>query len=326
MGSYYAPVTVRDGRFAVAWWACGQFTWQSPRNGIFFNKRAAGDTWRTVPVEANGKQGIHVSMVDDGTNYHLAASAYQTQDFDIGYWRSTNGGDSWNVTWIVNDDSALPNYDYDPEMVVDDSGTVHVFWARKENTGGAWRIMYARRDSAAGAFDTLTLFASPAGAWQPHAAVKDDTIALVWTDYRDGNPEVYYAFSSDRGLSWTPETRLTYTPALTHHPRVVASNHGFLAVWQDMESGNWDIYAEQLVPWVGVEQDQTHDVAAKRLPTILSGQKPLGTSETGWLYSASGRRVTRIRSGANRLSHLAPGLYYFRPESGGRTVKFVLAR
>jgi hypothetical protein len=326
MGSYYAPVTVRNGRFGVAWWACGQFAWQSPRNGIFFNNRSAGDTWRSVPVRANSKQGIHVSMVDDGSNYHIAASAFQTQDFDIGYWRSTNGGDSWTVRWVVNDDSATPFYDYDPEMVVDDSGRVHIFWARKENSGGAWRVMYGRRDSTAGPFDTLALVVSSAGAWQPHAALKSDTIALVWTDYRDGNPEVYCAFSFDRGTSWTPETRLTYTPALTQHPRVVASPFGFFAVWQDLESGNWEVYGESLSPTVAVEQGRAGARTARPFPTILSRQRPLTTPEPGWLYSAAGRRVTRLRLGTNRLEGLAPGLYYFRPESGRATTKLVLTR
>jgi len=326
MGSYYAPVTVKHGRFGVAYWASGQFTWQTPRNGIFFNNRPAGDTWHALPVEANGKQGIHIAMVDDGADYHITASVYQTQDFDIGYWRSANNGDSWTVTWVVNDDTANPHYDYDPEMVVDDSGTVRIFWARKENTGGAWRIMYARGDSAAGTFDTLTLISSPADAWQPHAAMKTDTIALVWTDYRDGNPEVYYAFSFDRGLSWSPETRLTYTTALTHHPRVVASTHGFYAVWQDLESGNWEIYGEQLLPWVAIEQGRMRPAKARPLPTILNSRQLLTTPEAGWLYSAVGRKVARLRAGANRLEALSPGLYYFRPDSSRATTKLVLTR
>ncbi len=326
VGSYYAPVTVRNGRFGVAWWAAGQFSWQNPRNGIFFNNRLAGDTWRPVPVKANGKQGIHVALVDDGVNYHLAASAFQTQDFDIGYWRSTNNGDSWTVTWVVKDDSANPLYDYDPEMVVDDSGMVHVFWARKENSGGAWRVMYARRDPAAGTFDTLTLVASPAGAWQPHAALKADTLVIAWIDYRDGNPEVYYAFSFDRGSSWIQPTRLTWTSALTHHPRVAAGLYGFYCVWQDLAEGNWDIYGEQLSPLVAVRQGGGRDWATEQLPTVISRERPLTTARSGWLYSATGCRVTRLEAGANRLRNLAPGLYYFRPDSGRTTAKLVLAR
>jgi hypothetical protein len=67
-------------------------------------------------------------------------------------------------------------YDYDPELCVDDSGYVHIIWARKPNTGGAWQLMYGRRDPATEAWDTVGL-GSPTDAWQPHIACKGETLA-----------------------------------------------------------------------------------------------------------------------------------------------------
>ncbi|MBM3314898.1 hypothetical protein FJY71_03530, partial [candidate division WOR-3 bacterium] len=204
MGSWYPGLAVKNGRVGVAWWAVGQFAWQAlPRNGIFFNHRDANGTWQASPTEPSGRQAIHVSLQDDGGAYHLAASAFDGQDFDIGYWRSTNAGSSWTTLWLCQDPDGTPAYDYDPELVVDYLGWVHLFWARKPNTGGAWQVMYGRRDPGTGVFDTFRLTSSPAGAWQPHAAVKADTVMLVWIDYRDGNPEVYSTFSPDRGVSWS---------------------------------------------------------------------------------------------------------------------------
>jgi len=246
MGSYYAPVTVKNGRYGVAWWACGQFAWQTPRNGIFFNGRVPNGAWRSTPAEPSGRQSIHLAMADDGNVYHIAATAFDGEDYDLVYLRSTDAGTSWNATWVARDTASDPWYDYDPELVVDDSGMVHLFWSRKANSGGAWQIMCGRRNPATGVFDTFRLTSSTAGAWQPHAAVKGNTVALVWLDYRDGNPEVYYSYSPDRGLSWSAPERITYTEGLTQHPRVAATNRGFYLVWQDLQSGNWEIYGREL--------------------------------------------------------------------------------
>jgi hypothetical protein len=251
MGSYYTPVAVRNGRVGVAWWAVGQFDYQSPGNGMHFNNRIAGGSWRPAPVRPAGRQAIHLSLVDDGTAYHLAAAAWGGSDFDCGYWRSTDGGTTWNASWPARDSLSAPVYDYDPEMVVDDSGRVHLFWARRQNTGGIWQVMYGRRNPATGVWDTARFTGSPAGAWQPHAAMRGDTIMVVWTDYRDGNPEVYARFSPNRGAMWTLPERVSYAGALSHHPRVSATGRGFYVVWQDLASGNWEIYGRELSTYAG---------------------------------------------------------------------------
>ena len=245
MGSYYAPVTVKNGRYSVGWWACGQFT--PDTNSVQFNRRGPGGNWRSTASNALKKQSPHVSLADDGSTYHLVASCFQRQNWNIAYCRSANG-DSWGLTWVVNDPQANPVYDYDPEMVGDDSGVVHVVWARKPNVGGTWQVMYGRRNPGTGVFDTFRLTSSSAGAWQPHLARKGDTLALVWVDYRDGNAEIYAMLSSGLGRpgTWGPVERITYTDAISHHPRVAPIAQGFYVVWQDLNSGNWDVYGRQI--------------------------------------------------------------------------------
>ncbi len=246
-GSYCAPVTVRNGRVGLAWLTVGQFPWQNPRNGIFFNNRMPGGAWRGTPVEPTGRQCLHLALQDDGSVYHIGAAAWDDGDFDVAYCRSTDRGETWSTTWVVRDPAGSAHYDYDPELVTDPSGMVHLFWARKPNLNGVWQVMYGRRDPLTGIWDTVRLTSSPGGAWQPHAAIKGDTIVLVWIDYRDGNPEVYAQYSFDRGAGWSTAERVTWTDALTHHPRVMPTPRGFYCVWQDNSSGNWEVYGRELV-------------------------------------------------------------------------------
>jgi hypothetical protein len=246
MGTNYAPVTVRNGRYSTAWWATGKFSIDTLNSGMLFNNRSGGGNWRSLPVGINKNHSIHVAAADGGSAYHVAASVWQTKDWDLIYYRSTNG-DSWKVINVAKDPSGRATYDYDPELVVDDTGMVHLVWARKPNLGGAWQIVYGRLTSQTDTtWDTTRLTTSSAGAWQPHISAKGCTLALVWIDYRDGNPELYCQFSANRGLTWTLPERITHTSALTHHPRVAPLAQGFYVVWQDMNSGNWDVYGRQI--------------------------------------------------------------------------------
>jgi len=79
-------------------------------------------------------------------------------------------------------------------------------------------------------------------------------------------------------------------------------------VWQDITPGNWDIYGEQLVPWVSIKQSQTVALERAVLPTVVSRQRPLAVSEAGWLYTTAGRRAARLQGRSTRPAGLAPGL------------------
>jgi hypothetical protein len=307
MGSYYAPVTVSSGRVGVAWWAVGQFSWQSPRNGVFFNNRTPGGAWRATPEEPTGRQALHVAMQDDGSVYHLAAAAFDDADFDIAYCRSTDLGATWTTTWVVRDTIGAPTYDYDPELVVDALGTVHVFWARKQNTGGTWQLMHGRRDPGTGVWDTTRMTNSPAGAWQPHAAIKGDTIALVWVDYRDGNSEVYAQYSVDGGATWSGPERVTFTDALTQHPRVSPAASGFYCVWQDHAAGNWEIYGRGLDAGVGRDGAVTRIDAPTGTFDSLTAVTPRATFQNLGAAVASLQVFCTIRDGLGSVVYADSG-------------------
>ena len=44
-------------------------------------------------------------------------------------------------------------------------------------------------------------------------AAAGNVVHVVWTDERDGNWEVYYKRSTDGGLHWDPDYRITDDPA-----------------------------------------------------------------------------------------------------------------
>ena len=66
-------------------------------------------------------------------------------------------------------------------------------------------------------------------------ASKGDTLHVVWEDDRDGdgNGEVYYKRSTNCGVSWGPDTRLTNNDSIKYDPSIVVSGSVLRVVWSD---------------------------------------------------------------------------------------------
>jgi len=73
-------------------------------------------------------------------------------------------------------------------------------------------------------------------------AANGDSIHVVWTDERDGNPEIYYKRSTDGGQIWGADTRLTSNDSVSLEPAVAISGSNVHVVWHDLRDGNLEIY------------------------------------------------------------------------------------
>jgi hypothetical protein len=67
-------------------------------------------------------------------------------------------------------------------------------------------------------------------------------VHVVWEDSRDGFYEIYYKRSTDSGLNWGADTRLTYAPADSWLASVTVSGQVVHVVWFDQRDGNEEIY------------------------------------------------------------------------------------
>lgn len=74
-------------------------------------------------------------------------------------------------------------------------------------------------------------------------AVQGDTIHAVWVDERDGNPEIYYARSFDKGETWESSRRLTFNDSLSLYPAIAVKDSFVHIVWSDFrDDGSAEIY------------------------------------------------------------------------------------
>ena len=74
------------------------------------------------------------------------------------------------------------------------------------------------------------------------AADESSRVHVVWYDDRTGNSQIYYKRSTDGGLNWETETRLSDDAAWREHPAIAISGSHVYVVWHDSRNGGLNIY------------------------------------------------------------------------------------
>jgi len=257
MGSCASPVSVKNNRYAIAYWQIGKFSWERTQKGLYFNWRPFQQNWQEEPKRIINRNFQSFDLLDDSNYFHIIGSCLQPgdEDYEIGYWQSENG-DSWRTQWITRDTPPEIFYDFDPSLVKDDTDFLHLVWARKPNENGNWQIYYSKSiDNGYSWTPIIQITQSPSSAWKPKLIAKRDSLYVLFVDYRDNNSEIYLIRSTNRGLSWLPEERITYNNSFSTNPKGVIWNDKLLVVWQDFQAGNWDIFLERINTSVSIQKE-----------------------------------------------------------------------
>ncbi len=67
-------------------------------------------------------------------------------------------------------------------------------------------------------------------------------VHVVWQDNRNGNDEIYYKRSTDGGVTWDADRRLTNNNFKSNFPSAVAMGKTIIIVWSDLREGNAEIF------------------------------------------------------------------------------------
>ena len=94
-------------------------------------------------------------------------------------------------------------------------------------------------------FDTAISTSSQWGSWG--IASRGDTVHVVWYDKRDDNYEIYYKRSTDAGLTWGADTRLTNDLSYSRLPSIALSGSLVHIVWKDNRDGHYETYYKRSV-------------------------------------------------------------------------------
>ena len=250
--------------------------WRDLRDGNyeFYYKRSpdGGASWSADAALTNdGSYSGEMSVAVSGTAVHVVWQDDRDGNLEIYYKRSTDGGTTWGP------DVRLTNALYEsffPSMAVLGGAvpvnTVHVVWDDRRD--GNPEIYYKGSSDGGvswGADTRLTL--DPNTSWYPSVAVSGTDVHVVWQDYRDGNMEIYTKHSSDGGMSWGSDTRLTYNPSDSQRPSVAVSDSNVHVVWRESRDGNMEIYTKRSTDrgasW-GADTRLTNNSSVSETPSV----------------------------------------------------------
>jgi hypothetical protein len=211
------------------------------RNGIFVRRSPdGGQTWKQTPVpviEHATAPGIPFEdkayLVADNTrgpyagNLYVGWTEFTLTQSVILFSRSTDDGATWQKPIRISTEAGLPRDDNGAVEgftgAVGPDGTLYVVWA-----DGTHVVFTSSRDGgrtfapsrgvvpiAPPYFHITNVDRTdgfPVISIDPHGGNGAGLLYLTWSDYRNGDVDVFCSTSADRGRTWTPAVRVNSDP------------------------------------------------------------------------------------------------------------------
>jgi len=155
------------------------------------------------------------------------------------YKRSTDGGLNWGADTRLTNNTALSNY----SSITSSGSNLHVVWFDRRDAGDA-EIYYKNSTDNGDTWSAdVRLTNSLGDSYIPVVAVSGSNVHVAWYDNHDGNNEIYYKRSTDNGISWGADTRLTNNSGESRYPSIAVSGSTVHVAWSDNKGGsNYRIY------------------------------------------------------------------------------------
>ena len=267
-----------------------------------------------TPAYTAGNPSIAVGS--DGVAYlAFAGWAGPTTGTDVFFTKSANGR-TWTPPVRVNND-ATAFAQTNPSLALDSGNNISIAWV--DGRSGNQDIWFSRSTNGGQSFSPNVLVNLVTTNAQTEVRIAVDPvdpmlIHAVWTDTRvAGNPDIYYANSTDGGLSFNPSSRVNNDAGAAEQgaPAIaVAANRDVHVIWRDarLVGRGTDIYAARSTnrggSWIYPSTAWVNDDSG----SVAQQEPTLAIDRAGAIYVA----WTDYRSGTT-----APDIYAARSTNGG---------
>ncbi len=314
--------------------------WQDNRDGnneIYFSRSTNGGTnWQSevrltnnvspsaLPSISASFSEVYVSWVDD-----------RDGNKEIYFKKGSDSGSVWGTDQRLTNNSSESNY-----TSISSSGSlIAVTW--QEMRDANWEV-YIKRSTNSGVNWSADerLSNQPANSFKPSVSVSNFLLHLAWEEYRDGNAEIYYKRSSNFGVTWGSDIRLTVSNANSLYPSIAASSSAVNVLWQDDREGNYEIYfkRDSTANFTGIEPVGTNIPQSYFLSqnypnpfnpaTVIKFGIPFSGGVKLKIFDISGKEIKEfvnrhLQAGEYEVkwdaSFFASGVFFCRIEANGFT-------
>src|SRR3990172_2662692 len=324
----------------------------------------------TVPREDPKDSNIvYVSMTWDrrswGTGY--------VPPWQVFVAKSTDGGNSWLPNVALPDTGRSTTligntpYSITSSMAVSPTfNDVYVVWTDWYNNARS-NVYFSRSTNGGTSFETrvkIPTQPNPDTSYHFQPWIECDrygTIHLIWYDTRGnaatssgGRKGTYYTYSTNRGVTWAPEERVSdttdqFSGFMGHYQSFTTDSLRIYSTWTDRRNGTVHVYyAWRFLPTVvGLQQTNNGIVKEFRLKqnypnpfnpvTTIGYDLPKAGFVTLKIYDELGREIrSLINEVQNAGTHevlwdgadYASGTYFYKLETGGfsETKKMILVK
>lgn len=175
-----------------------------------------------------------------GSEVHVVWDDERDGNSEVFHKWSTDGGATWSDDVLVT--VASGSQGTSSVAVVD--RYVHVVWTDYTLMGNS-EVYHCRSTDGGTTWDTPAQMSYGSGSSEgASVAAFGSSVHVAWHDTRFGwwNNEIYYRCSTDDGLTWGVETRMTEDTTFSNLPSIAVSGTNVHVVWEEMRDGNFEIY------------------------------------------------------------------------------------
>ena len=206
---------------------------------IYYVKSKGGEsTWKPKRLTWTSDESIHPAIAIDANDHiHVVWSDLISEDLEIFYKKSTDGGSGWKTKRLTFNSGHSAH----PAIAIDSSNHIHVVW--EDRSQGNYEIYFRSSTDGGSSWALKRLTYNPGFSNHPDIVVdNNDHIHVVWCDDTPGNFEIHYKQSVDGGLLWKTK-RLTYMSGDSLLPAIAIDPLDRIYVaWGDQWPGDYEIY------------------------------------------------------------------------------------
>jgi hypothetical protein len=198
-----------------------------------------GATWGlNIRLTNNPGTSGSPGIISSGNYLYLVWHDNKDGNPEIYFKLSVNDGSIWGPDIRLTNN---PGDSFYPSISAAGS-LIHVVW--HDNRDGNPEIYYKRSTTNGENWGPdVRLTNSNGDSFNPVVLASLNAVHVTWVDDRDVNEQIYYKISTDAGITWGNDQKLTHqTFPDAYFPSIAVSGSAVHLVWQDERDGNWEIY------------------------------------------------------------------------------------